>query len=1576
MVQESTPASDNQVHLRPLQPHHFHKMMNRFCHNEDSRQQQHAAKLTPQLLAQTPLLTLVVAAASASTEPTTPPRQAQSPLKSRLELKPMFQRWLQVVSDATGMLGLSGQLRGYTIDSDSDSDDSDDFALLESQGNFLINFLTSACNFGAQHLHPDSHQQSHSGSPLLLALARANNRPLKMLYHPVDSNQPLHTYPRDGGDDASSDNASMATALYQWPEYDPSLGEPTKPGEAPHGHQHSPTQLEMNYPPDKPELTPVTQTWPLTADGSSEPLYLDYFANTKMPAELTPLQKSFIEHFDLLYVSAMELATKFKTDRPAQRTCELIQVLMADRVQQVFDLDDNDRFIGNSTAWLVHDVMLQGHVYLTDHCLLFFGFLPKRNLVMDHDYVKDDDAVDIVQTGPLGMRQLKYGEAMVSLLTTHRYWGVLRLETLSIYSLLTDFYFPRVIINLKLIRKVEILEHEKLPLPKRPDGLFSPRLWLHSRPGSGSASHPELRSVLALATDSEDLEDDMEDMEVPLLVTEDNTEAATEGVWIKLSTKKKTYKLHCDNIYLAREWVNNIQKCVFRLRNANAAEEVLLKVPLANIVLVKGDDLLVDQGDNNGKDRDPHEPRNVVIYYVSTHHKHHHRDDQKVHQRDTRIELLTLVFFRNAANVIDLLQRAWTFLPKPQSHVHSVDESKRDRFFRRAKQMVSQDDNAYDQTILTLSDNHGHDYILDQLEYTLQFRAEFDAATLGHNSDDEDDNKLSLKFRKFGHKLLLKFSDEPLHPQREVAPHGAPSLPAFPKPLTLDLLRRLGMTFTTRLKDPQCTSLEYEMQLQRNEAMKLGECRLTAPVMGLLDPSSYNQSARNLHKENRFAKKIKVVLGMHNFLTLNPSHYFPLTTDDPYFVAQESEREELLKRFRDHFAVSKELELIALYYVYMKKGTVPVYGKLYLGLDELCFRLMLIGVLTKMVLPLRKIEHVNVYNDTFGLHHTLEFALAGARLFEVELGLELARDDAYSMIMTQLLAVHADENWEPQDHEWAHNSLEKAAQTRKNQDYGPLHREDYDYFNLVLEIDKARVKMFEDKLAAALGMDIPFMLEDLPMFMTEVRLAKPMKVTFLTIGLRGDVQPYIALGKGLMREGHQVTIATHKEFGDWIRKHNMEFREIAGNPAELMDLMVLHGLMSVGFIKDAKAKFGEWLKELLFTLWRACQGCDLLIESPLAMAGIHIAEALGVPYMRAFTMPWTRTRAYPQAFMVPDSNKGGSYNYLTHVMFEGVFWKAMSGYVNRWRVNELNLPRTNMYRMAQNSVPFLYNVLPTVLPPALDFPDWVKVTGYWFLDEGGAKDYNPPEDLVKFMKQAVADEKKLVYIGFGLIVVKDASKMTQAVVEAVLESDVRCILNKGWLDRLDKDKKPEIKLPPEVYDAGLIPHDWLFPKIDAAVHHGGLGTTGATMKAGIPTIIKPFFGDQFFYAMRLEAMGVGIELKKLTAKLLSQAITKATTDVKMIERVRKVSDNISREFGVMTAIKCIYNQMEYARNLIAIKQLHAENYKKHTPDWRDEEDGWDELDEEAMDEARKEVADAATEEDDDDTTLAASSNKQ
>lgn len=340
--------------------------------------------------------------------------------------------------------------------------------------------------------------------------------------------------------------------------------------------------------------------------------------------------------------------------------------------------------------------------------------------------------------------------------------------------------------------------------------------------------------------------------------------------------------------------------------------------------------------------------------------------------------------------------------------------------------------------------------------------------------------------------------------------------------------------------------------------------------------------------------------------------------------------------------------------------------------------------------------------------------------------------------------------------------------------------------------------------------------------------------------------------------------------------------------------------------------------------WEGCQGSDMIIESPSAMVGIHIAEALEIPYYRAFTMPWTKTRAYPHAFAVPETKLGGNYNYMTYVMIENIFWKATANQMNRWRKRSLGLRDTSLGRMQPNKIPFLYNFSPFVVPPPLDFSDWIRITGYWFLDE---EDWTPPPQFVElkaFIKKARDDGKKLVYIGFGSVVVDDPMAMTQAIVEGVMKADVRCILSKGWSDRLTKGPKdatkPEVPLPAEIMQITYsVPHTWLFAQVDAAVHHGGAGTTGASLRAGIPTIIKPFFGDQFFFGARVEDLGVGICMRKLNSTVLAKSLWIATHEHRMIEKAQLIGDGIRSENGVGEAVKAIYRDLDYAKSLVKKK---------------------------------------------------------
>ena len=90
----------------------------------------------------------------------------------------------------------------------------------------------------------------------------------------------------------------------------------------------------------------------------------------------------------------------------------------------------------------------------------------------------------------------------------------------------------------------------------------------------------------------------------------------------------------------------------------------------------------------------------------------------------------------------------------------------------------------------------------------------------------------------------------------------------------------------------------------------------------------------------------------------------------------------------------------------------------------------------------------------------------------------------------------------------------------------------------------------------------------------------------------------------------------------------------------------------------------------------------------------------------------------------------------------------------------------------------------------------------------------------------------------------------------------------------------------------MIPHDWLFARIDAACHHGGAGTTGASLRAGIPTIIKPFFGDQYFWATRVEALGIGCSLRRLDVEGLASALQTATANEKQIARAKLVGEKM------------------------------------------------------------------------------------
>lgn len=754
-------------------------------------------------------------------------------------------------------------------------------------------------------------------------------------------------------------------------------------------------------------------------------------------------------------------------------------------------------------------------------------------------------------------------------------------------------------------------------------------------------------------------------------------------------------------------------------------------------------------------------------------------------------------------------------------------------------------------------------------------------------------------------KLLGKVSDS-TYTKNPMSPPGSPQRPSSPTPQDAPPSPRFVSSLGRKV------SKRFSSLVPASSPSSRAASRATSPPPPLapehkttsdlndsyfdVSEADFNESDEELKKKRKHRPASTVVSKVTELWSGGIKH-FESNSGSPAqhdkFLVPEEDRNESNDRFRTHFSLGDSEELVASYYAHIQKA-IPIFGKIYVSHNYVCFRSLLPGTRTTMILPIRDIENVSKeHGFRFG-YSGLVIIIHGHEEIFFEFGAATNRDDCVGVL---------------------HKQLDLRLQRKAS--VAPIISEQEQ------DLRHARLFTYEDAL-----FNHQAELSDLfntgaisTVFSEESSGAKPLqslRFTLLTIGSRGDVQPYIALGLGLMKEGHHVRIASHAEFRPWVEKHGIEFREIAGDPGELMKIMIEHGMFSVSFLRDAASRFRSWIDDLLNSAWEACQGTDVLIEAPSAMAGIHIAEALKIPYFRSFTMPWTRTRAYPHAFIVPEQKMGGSYNYLTYVLFDNVFWKGISGQVNKWRKETLKLHKTSLDLMQQTKVPFMYSVSPAVLVPPVDFSDWIKVTGYWFLDEGQG-DFEPPEDLAAFIAKAKADKRKLVYIGFGSIVVNDSKELTKAVIGSVQKAGVRCILSKGWSDRYgDKSaaSEPEVELPSDIFQIKAAPHDWLFPQMDAAVHHGGSGTTGASLRAGIPTIIKPFFGDQFFYAGRVEDLGAGIFLKKLNVKEFSKALTEATSSEKIIAKAAAIGEQIRAENGVSKAIENIYREMRYAKSLI------------------------------------------------------------
>lgn len=411
-----------------------------------------------------------------------------------------------------------------------------------------------------------------------------------------------------------------------------------------------------------------------------------------------------------------------------------------------------------------------------------------------------------------------------------------------------------------------------------------------------------------------------------------------------------------------------------------------------------------------------------------------------------------------------------------------------------------------------------------------------------------------------------------------------------------------------------------------------------------------------------------------------------------------------------------------------------------------------------------------------------------------------------------------------------------------------------------------------------------------------------MKLTIATAGSRGDVQPYVALGLGFQAAGHQVTIAADASFESFVTVRGLSFAPLHKDSRAAFSDCVEH--------VDNPASMLRWLKahytpdrSYFADLLAALKGSDAALVAFLAFPAVHVAEALDMPWLGAFLQPWTPSRAFSWTLPVtlpswlPEQVRG-DINWWSSRSASALMLRAMREAIDDGRRDVLGLPPVAVDDYAafgSEDTPAIYGYSRLLVPEQPAWTPHQRVTGFWFLE---SNDWQPPAELEKFL----ADGEPPVVVGFGSMADCDARHSGSVVLEALERTGMRGILLGGWA-RLGEGSA----FPKTVLRLDDAPHDWLLPRAAAIVHHGGAGTTAAALRAGIPAVTVPFFGDQAFWGRRAQSLGAAaapVKRGRLTAERLVRSLREALSPKKR-DCAARAGEKIRAEDGVGEAVRAV-----------------------------------------------------------------------
>jgi UDP:flavonoid glycosyltransferase YjiC (YdhE family) len=396
------------------------------------------------------------------------------------------------------------------------------------------------------------------------------------------------------------------------------------------------------------------------------------------------------------------------------------------------------------------------------------------------------------------------------------------------------------------------------------------------------------------------------------------------------------------------------------------------------------------------------------------------------------------------------------------------------------------------------------------------------------------------------------------------------------------------------------------------------------------------------------------------------------------------------------------------------------------------------------------------------------------------------------------------------------------------------------------------------------------------------------RILIVTAGSRGDVAPFTGLGQRLQQAGHQVALAAHDRFAVLVRESGLEHRSLPGDPVELT-----RARTAAPSPEAAQSVFAAFLDELGDgVVDAAAAGTDVLLTAfGPAPLGRLVAEGFGIPSVGVYLAPGVPTREFPPPgwpVTEPDADNvalGRQVLARTGALYADVLRRLRT---------RLDLPAAGPEAAGPpDDWPICHGFSPAVVPRPADWPVTVHVTGYWWPAE--PPDWQPPDRLVDFLEAG----PRPVFVGFGSMTATD-ERLHDVVASAVNRVGVRAVVQSGWAE-----------LAPPGDDLLLVdelPHEWLFPRTAAVVHHAGAGTTGAGLRAGVPAVPVPVLVDQPFWADRLHRLGVAprpLPLAELTADTLADALRSCLDQPAYRDRATEVADRIRTEDGAGAVLSLV-----------------------------------------------------------------------